>query len=269
MTTDHQGAELKPCPFCGGSAEITERDVEPQGDPWYGKRLETFVVCGCGACLFDGGFHEGFYDPETRAIAAWNRRPAPAAGGDGLPELPEQVARVYWTLHDGPHVGWQSYKAMNAAILEGPQPERPLYTADQMRQYARDAVAAERAPFAQYLKDGETPIQRLERERADVLAVTGLLAKEKFRSEKLEADLRKEAAILDWLSMHAVNVRSPMPKGGSLNLFWASPDDEGDYQVPSDLRAQCLGAIGTARPGKKKRTVPSDSAAEGGGENVG
>ena len=67
-------AELEPCPFCAGAPTIVTRDVEPQGDPWYGRRTETFVLCGCGACLFDGGFHEGFYDAETRAVAAWNKR---------------------------------------------------------------------------------------------------------------------------------------------------------------------------------------------------
>jgi hypothetical protein len=66
--------ELKPCPFCGGTPELVTRNVEPQGDPWYGKKMETFVLCDCGACLFDGAFHEGFWDAETRAIAAWNRR---------------------------------------------------------------------------------------------------------------------------------------------------------------------------------------------------
>lgn len=66
--------ELKPCPFCGGEPKIVKRDVEPQGDSWYGKKVETFVLCDCGACLFDGGFHEGFYDAETRAVEAWNHR---------------------------------------------------------------------------------------------------------------------------------------------------------------------------------------------------
>lgn len=74
--------ELLPCPFCGGEASIVKRDVEPQGDPWYGDKIERFVLCECGASLFDGYFHEGFSDPE-RAIAAWNRRsplPPPPAG---------------------------------------------------------------------------------------------------------------------------------------------------------------------------------------------
>lgn len=65
---------LSSCPFCGKTPWIENRDVEPQGDSWYGKKMEDFVLCECGACLFDGSFHEGFYDPDTRAVAAWNRR---------------------------------------------------------------------------------------------------------------------------------------------------------------------------------------------------
>ena len=69
--------KLLPCPFCGGEAKITARDVEPQGDPWYGENVQTFVICtNCGACLFDDYFHEGFAD-EHEAVAAWNRRAQP------------------------------------------------------------------------------------------------------------------------------------------------------------------------------------------------
>lgn len=66
--------ELKPCPFCGGKAKVVNRDVEPQGDTWYGKKIELFIECtDCGACLFDECFHEGFYN-EEQAITAWNTR---------------------------------------------------------------------------------------------------------------------------------------------------------------------------------------------------
>lgn len=74
-------AQLKPCPFCGEIPEIETRDVEPQGDSWYGRKDETFVLCKCGACLFDDHFHEGFGtspEGEARAVAAWNRRAKPA-----------------------------------------------------------------------------------------------------------------------------------------------------------------------------------------------
>jgi C4-type Zn-finger protein len=66
--------ELLPCPFCGGTAKIVRRDVEPQGDPWYGSNLATFVEClKCGCCLFDERLHDGFVDDED-AATAWNGR---------------------------------------------------------------------------------------------------------------------------------------------------------------------------------------------------
>jgi len=64
---------MKPCPFCGKIPEVVTKDVEPQGDSWYGTKMETFVLCDCGACLFAGYFHEGFGSYE-RAVEAWNRR---------------------------------------------------------------------------------------------------------------------------------------------------------------------------------------------------
>lgn len=48
--------ELKPCPFCGGEAEI----VMSGGD----RRVE------CKKC----GARSDWYDTEAEAIAAWNRR---------------------------------------------------------------------------------------------------------------------------------------------------------------------------------------------------
>ena len=69
--------ELKSCPFCGNVPDIVTRDVEPQNDSWYGSKDETFVLCECGACMFDEMFHEGFGSSETgreRAIRAWNAR---------------------------------------------------------------------------------------------------------------------------------------------------------------------------------------------------
>lgn len=78
--------KLEKCPFCGGDPEVVTRDVEPQGDPWYGDKTETFVLCSCGACLFDGEFHDGFgpHDgAKADAIAAWNRRALERASQSG------------------------------------------------------------------------------------------------------------------------------------------------------------------------------------------
>lgn len=72
--------DLMPCPFCGAIPELTTRDVEPQNDPWYGCKAETFILCDCGACLFDNQFHEGFGEHEAgkiEAINRWNRRTRP------------------------------------------------------------------------------------------------------------------------------------------------------------------------------------------------
>ena len=66
--------ELKPCPFCGGKADITTRDVEPQNDAWYSGSIQTFIICReCGCCLFDLCFHDGFCN-EVEAADAWNQR---------------------------------------------------------------------------------------------------------------------------------------------------------------------------------------------------
>ena len=80
IMSNSEKEKLAPCPFCGQYPRIITKDVEPQGDPWYGSKYELFVICDCGACLFDGYFHEGFgKNGETEAAIAWNRRAAPDA----------------------------------------------------------------------------------------------------------------------------------------------------------------------------------------------
>lgn len=54
-----------------------------------------------------------------------------------------------------------------------------------------DELVAMEAAFAPYLKDGETPIERLERERRDNDALLTLLAKEKARAEAAEATVQQ------------------------------------------------------------------------------
>jgi C4-type Zn-finger protein len=76
MEVEHMD-ELKPCPFCGGEAKLSKRDVEPQGDPWYGSKVELFPECQNCACVkFDKYWHEGFSDRDE-AITAWNTRATP------------------------------------------------------------------------------------------------------------------------------------------------------------------------------------------------
>jgi len=60
-------SELKPCPFCGGEAEIVALDA------WY---KNPFVGIGCSKCpaiLAEYGEYKRF-NTEAEAIAAWNAR---------------------------------------------------------------------------------------------------------------------------------------------------------------------------------------------------
>ena len=79
-------AELKPCPFCGGKAKYSERQMRWYGTNWLGERKIKFggqVICQrCHArgSLFSrtaitpreyGATTSWLYD---RATEAWNRR---------------------------------------------------------------------------------------------------------------------------------------------------------------------------------------------------
>lgn len=56
--------ELKPCPFCGGKAEIFQR---------IGKRYSEYNV-SCGNVNCNVMPETGNFDTEQKAIEAWNRR---------------------------------------------------------------------------------------------------------------------------------------------------------------------------------------------------
>ena len=57
--------ELKPCPFCGGEAEVTDEDS-------YGFSNGDWFVC-CNECHTYLGFDSQYETPQE-AIEAWNRR---------------------------------------------------------------------------------------------------------------------------------------------------------------------------------------------------
>jgi hypothetical protein len=61
--------------------------------------------------------------------------------------------------------------------------------------------------------------------------------------------LQEDAARMDWLMQHTVNVRVHM-RYGSRNLFWAGPE-EGDGEIlPSDLRDRIDSALLAAKEAK-------------------
>jgi len=68
--------ELKPCPFCGGKAELTERHNE--GYSVYGRFWYTVECIECGTRFFD---REEFDSdgklkfPAKECISKWNIRP--------------------------------------------------------------------------------------------------------------------------------------------------------------------------------------------------
>jgi hypothetical protein len=72
-------SELKPCPFCGGSAEFEFGGTKYIGGPWKG-----FVTVRCSICKSNsrGSYYNGpeivepFHETKSGEIAAsiWNRR---------------------------------------------------------------------------------------------------------------------------------------------------------------------------------------------------
>ncbi|WP_323142773.1 hypothetical protein [Massilia phyllosphaerae] len=116
---DHQtspvgeDAGLLPCPFCGGT------NIDPA--EWSGNDGKSGPGCGdCGAL--------------GESIEAWNRRAAPALDASGLPPLSAPVGTIY------PGNYW-------TASVQATPPGTTIatvYTAEQVRQAQRDAVAADR-----------------------------------------------------------------------------------------------------------------------------
>jgi len=65
--------ELKPCPFCGGTA-VSIQKIEPR--LYRPVKNHPFSVV-CWECGFFFGYDEdygGMFDTEAEAIKAWNRR---------------------------------------------------------------------------------------------------------------------------------------------------------------------------------------------------
>lgn len=61
-------SELKPCPFCGGEADIV--DIPSHRD----HSMELIVTCVADGCLYECATPA--FTTEAEAIAAWNRRAA-------------------------------------------------------------------------------------------------------------------------------------------------------------------------------------------------
>lgn len=96
-------SELKPCPFCGGEAEVQHQSRKLYGDvvDWYG------VYCKKPFCGFVSG-----QSTEAEAIAAWNTRAAMEFDNwFYLPKPREPIVEVTETTHawDGTKVKTDVY----------------------------------------------------------------------------------------------------------------------------------------------------------------
>lgn len=60
-------AELKPCPFCGGSA-FTSLEHYPSGEKAWHIYHMNYEKCFIDDCI------TGDYETEEEAVKAWNRR---------------------------------------------------------------------------------------------------------------------------------------------------------------------------------------------------
>ena len=77
--TDNRTTDLKPCPFCGGEAEIIQRKVHHSD--WFGKNYRTMYRAKCKSCGAAVGklaaceyYRDESTGDEWGAIVDWNAR---------------------------------------------------------------------------------------------------------------------------------------------------------------------------------------------------
>lgn len=133
--------------------------------------------------------------------------------------------------------------------------DRPTINASRFAEAIESAATApliaQIEPFATYLKDGETPIERFERERKDNAALLGLLAKDRERIAELEkrcAELEKDAERLDWMIFYSAKLKHSND-AEYCTVLWVG--DDGDW-TETDLHTYARAAIDSAMSGQEK-----------------
>jgi hypothetical protein len=185
MTNDHNQAErAAPCPLCHtDQVQICRDSNNPAKD-----------TARCRACKCTG------------PLLIWNQRRSPAVGEDGLPPLPEKIG----TLYTGNY--WTGLSTANASG----KPLCDVYTAEQVRQAQREAVAAIGAGDERYAKLVSQVHYWMDRgDRAQTaLDAAG------YEIAALRAQLALQSApnvgIGEWVS-----VTDRLPPDGDVVLAWA------------------------------------------------
>lgn len=65
--------DLKPCPFCGGLAELRQ-GRKPDGNVSYGMTWIECRVCGCQTKNYPNDGYYGMRFSDDAVLDAWNRR---------------------------------------------------------------------------------------------------------------------------------------------------------------------------------------------------
>ena len=65
--------KLKPCPFCGGAAQINKHTVN-DGQCHFQSGLVYCTICGCRTSEYIIDGYLGVEDTIDDAVQAWNRR---------------------------------------------------------------------------------------------------------------------------------------------------------------------------------------------------
>ena len=110
-------SELKPCPFCGGEAEIMSHPVYTYLKPYDPETADKKYYAQCKACATQCGVLE--YDTPEEAKAAWEHRAEPDNEPLTLDELRE-MGETDWVWLTFPELtpeesGW--YRAKRTYMI--------------------------------------------------------------------------------------------------------------------------------------------------------